>query len=534
MFDLLKKHKKNSMYRKLFEYLIMFAGLLLIYIILAMALFGQFKNVGKDYVKNLDMQLSIMRKEINGYFGKMAISAMDLSKTSTAKLEEVMDSENISFENLKDNQKVLAKVQDSIFEDLKNSMFNADASGAFVLWDTTVNSKVDLKGDFKSGLYMKLDTRSIKESSIIVYRGDVDVARKHKSMPHRKWKLEYDISQIPNYLHLYKEELPLYDSYNITPVFTLPGTDQRVILITLPIIGKDGKFYGICGFEVEQRYFKEKLSQPSKLDRLTTMFVPVANKEGKIDPSLTLSSGTDSGYYYLPKSTLTMRKQGSSLIEFRGKDSTYLGLRREIPLLKNGTRSMLLVMVPEEDYNRDLFTNIINIVTTVLLFLFFSIGGGLIFTKRYITPIMDGLAKIENHDDVFDDGEDPYDEKFGFYEINELIKNLRKKVKSNNYDGVPAYLAKKFKDFIEATENLTPAEMNVLSLLIQGHNIDELPGLLFVSKSTAKHHILQIYKKLNVSSRGELLLYLDMIKGCGMIDNIIGRNGQENRNRQDN
>ncbi len=534
MLGIIKKHEKNSMYRKLFEYLILFAGLLLIYILVAMALFGQFKNVGKDYVKNLDMQLSIMRKEIKGYFGKTAISAMDLSKTSAAKLEEVMDRENISFENLKDNQKALAKVQDSIFEDLKNSMFDADASGAFVLWDTTVNSKVDRKGDFKSGLYIKLDTRSIKESSIIVYRGDVDVAKKHNSMPHRKWKLEYDISQIPNYLHLNKEDAPLYESYNITPVFTLPGTDQRIILITLPIIGKDGNFYGICGFEVEQMYFKEKLSQPSKLDRLTTLFLPVANNDGKIDPSLTLSSGTDSGYYYLPKSTLTIKKQGSNFVEFISKNNTFLGVTREIPLLKNGNRSMLVVMVPKSDFNRDQFENLISLVITVILFLFFSISGGLIFTKRYITPITEGLEMIGNQDNILDPNGGYDVEKFGFYEINELIKNLRKNMKTDNFDGVPGYLANKFEDFIEATENLTPAEMNVLTLLIQGHNMDDLPDLLFVSKSTAKHHILKIYKKLNVSSRGELLLYLDMIKGCGMIDNIICKNGQENRNSQDN
>ena len=82
----------------------------------------------------------------------------------------------------------------------------------------------------------------------------------------------------------------------------------------------------------------------------------------------------------------------------------------------------------------------------------------------------------------------------------------------------------KFKNFIDATASLTPAEMNVLYLLIQGYSVDELPSILFVSKSTAKHHILKIYKKLKVSSRGELLLYLDLIKGCGMIDKIVKKN----------
>lgn len=524
MFDILKKRKKNSMYRKLFKYLIIFALMLLLYVFFAMALFGQYKDVKKNYVKNFDMQLSIMKKEIQGYFDKTAISAMDLSKISGSKLEDMLQKEKINFEDLKDRRELLAQLQDLIFEDLKNSMFNADASGAFIIWNSTVNSKVKRVGDFRNGIYIKLDSRSLKESSVIVYRGDVEVSKRHNSMPHRKWKLEFDISTISKILKMDKKmEAPLLESYNMTPVFTLPGTDQKVILISLPIIGKDGTFYGICGFEVEQMFFKEKLSQPSKLERLTSLFVPKADKNKKIDTDLVLSSGTEDGYYYLPKDSLLIKNRGSDLIEFIGKDNNYIGMKKELSLLKNGERSMLLAMVPQSDYKRDVVENVVNIAITVILFLFFSIGGSLIFTKRYISPITEGLAKIEDHENMLVEADGSLVEEFGFYEINQLIDSLRKKMKTDNFDGIPVYLAKKFKDFIEATESLTPAEMNVLNMLIQGHSVDELPEILFVSKSTAKHHILQIYKKLNVSSRGELLLYLDMIKGCGIIDNIINK-----------
>lgn len=71
----------------------------------------------------------------------------------------------------------------------------------------------------------------------------------------------------------------MYDSYKISPVFTLPGTSEKVMLISLPIIGKDGEVYGVCGFEVEQMFFKDKLSQPTRLDRLTSVFVPRKSKK---------------------------------------------------------------------------------------------------------------------------------------------------------------------------------------------------------------------------------------------------------------
>ena len=522
MFDVFNKYQKNSMHRKLFRYMILFAGLLLAYVILAMILFGQFKNVRRDYTERLDIQASILAKEIDGYFEKSVISGVDLSRQSSECLEEILEREKVSFEDLKNNQKLLAETQDLMFEKLKNSMLNADVSGAFILWNTTVNSKVDKSSNNRSGLYLKLDTRSLKESSVIVYRGDAGVGRRHNSMPHRKRKLEYDISKVPNhYDFMNKWKMPLYQSYKMTKPFILPGTNQKVMLITLPIIGKNDELYGICGFEVEQMFFKEKLSQPTNFDRLTSLFVPLATD--KIDTNLSFSSGSESGYYYMPKDTLLIKNYGPKLKEFVGKDTKYIGVVRELSLLKNGKKSMAIAMVPKIDYYKNLIKNIVNIIISVVLFLFFAIVVSLMFSRRYIRPITDSLEFIENREKILDEDYELQIEKSGFYEINELISIVRKKMKENSIEGLPVYLEKKFKSFIDSTSNLTPAEMNVLSLLIQGYSMDELPEILFVSKSTSKHHVLRIYKKLNVSSRGELLLYLDMIKGCGMIDQIIDK-----------
>lgn len=514
------------MYRKLFSYMIIFAGLLLFFIVLALVLFDQYKNVRKDYVKSLDIQVSMLDKEIKGYFDKSAISAMHLSQDTSDILEEILDEEKISFEDLRDNQKLLNQIQDRIFENLKSSMFYADTSGAFVLFNTTVNSKNKGAKDSRSGLYLKLDSRSLKESSVTVYRGDADVAKKHSAMPHRKWKLEYDLSNLPAYALLAKNvNKSIYDSYRMTKVFTLPGTSEKVMLISLPITSRDGKLYGVCGFEVEEMYFKEKIAQPSKMKRLSSVFLPVA--DSKIDTEKALSSGTQEGYYFLPNDILEIKDHGRDLKEFVGSKSKYIGLLREVSLIANGDKSLIISMVPLDEYNRDIFKNISNIAISVVLFLFFAIVISWNFTRRYISPITDGLSLIENQEKILDEDyrQDILDS--GFYEINKFLENVREKIKDRPIKGLPPYLEYKFKKFIEATSSLTPAELNVLVLLIKGYDVDQLPEILYISKSTAKHHILKIYKKLNVSSRGELLLYLDFIKGCGMVDQIIGNVNEE-------
>lgn len=141
------------MYRKLFAYMIILAGLLLFFIVIAMVLFDQYKNVRKTYIKSLDIQMSMLDKEINSYFDKSAISAMHLSQESRDYLENLLEEEGVSFEDLRDNQKLLAKLQDRIFENLKSSMLYADVSGAFILWNTTVNSHNEGAQNSRSGLY---------------------------------------------------------------------------------------------------------------------------------------------------------------------------------------------------------------------------------------------------------------------------------------------------------------------------------------------------------------------------------------------
>ena len=69
--------------------MIILAGLLLFFIVIAMVLFDQYKNVRKTYIKSLDIQMSMLDKEINSYFDKSAISAMHLSQESRDYLENL-------------------------------------------------------------------------------------------------------------------------------------------------------------------------------------------------------------------------------------------------------------------------------------------------------------------------------------------------------------------------------------------------------------------------------------------------------------
>lgn len=63
---------------------------------------------------------------------------------------------------------------------------------------------------------------------------------------------------------------------------------------------------------------------------------------------------------------------------------------------------------------------------------------------------------------------------------------------------------KKSKQHIEAKEQLTKQEQNVLDLLLGDNTNKDIAEALFVSVSTVKTHVNNVYKKLNVNSRDEL------------------------------
>jgi DNA-binding CsgD family transcriptional regulator len=58
---------------------------------------------------------------------------------------------------------------------------------------------------------------------------------------------------------------------------------------------------------------------------------------------------------------------------------------------------------------------------------------------------------------------------------------------------------------------LTPRELEVCYHMIEGLNNKRISKVLFISESTVKTHISRIYRKLYVSSRGELKTYINKI-----------------------
>ena len=76
-------------------------------------------------------------------------------------------------------------------------------------------------------------------------------------------------------------------------------------------------------------------------------------------------------------------------------------------------------------------------------------------------------------------------------------------------------------DFIASASLLTPAEWNVLQYYVRGHEISEIPSLAYISINTVRKHNKNIYRKLNVNTREELLFYIDLLRRSQRLEELL-------------
>ena len=78
-----------------------------------------------------------------------------------------------------------------------------------------------------------------------------------------------------------------------------------------------------------------------------------------------------------------------------------------------------------------------------------------------------------------------------------------------------------FTSFSQRAANLTATERSILQFYADGREISEVAELAFISIHTVRKHNANIYQKLEVGSRDELMLYLDLFRRSNRLDEIL-------------
>ena len=215
----------------------------------ALFLFASLHNTKKDISRSLQIQFSVFQNDMERYFDQLAVMGVNLSEDMSAEVDKELALRQMSFAQLNDSPEVLNALEEEMIEPLCRRLRQTGCSGAFVLLDATVNTRMEGAEHSRAGLYVQKSGADTPTVPLLLYRGSAEVGKAHSAMPHRKWRMEFQTDQFPDYDRwMTPSSTPLYQAYTLTERFSLPGTSEEVQLFLLPLRGRDGTMYGLCGF----------------------------------------------------------------------------------------------------------------------------------------------------------------------------------------------------------------------------------------------------------------------------------------------
>ena len=120
---------------------------------------------------------------------------------------------------------------------------------------------------------------------------------------------------------------------------------------------------------------------------------------------------------------------------------------------------------------------------------------------------------------------------YGIVQPSGSLVSVQMLTQLNTHQVLPGQLPPNMEDmfhrFAEKVKTLSSAERRILNYYIAGHEIAEIPELVFVSINTVKKHNRNIYQKLDISSRDELMLYIELFRCCGRLNELIDETPDE-------
>ena len=391
-------------------------------------------------------------------------------------------------------------------------------SGVFVVLDATVNTKTEYADTSRMGIYLRLsDLKAVNTSKqhVVFFRGNADIARAEQVQLHNRWNLEFDTSALSGYEQIMQfDGNRLVESCLWTDRLELSDTWEDVQLLYVPVLDSTGKVRGLCGMEMSNLYFR--LSYPmveGSCGNIVTVLAPV-DKKGNIYLDKAMFGDTKETYLS-PSGTMTVKK-GKYYNTYSTAFGNYIG-RHELLGLKscNGMPLAVLTLISEANYEKLTADNRRDWIIGTLLFLILLLVVSVGMSHRFVKPILRSLKALQ--EDTLTD-----ENLSGISEVDALVDFMQKKRNTEKLEngGIPPNIEEMLKAFALRVETLTPSERMVLQYYVDGYTIQEIASLLYISIGTARKHNTNMNRKLGITVREELMLYIELFRKCNQLDKL--------------
>lgn len=518
-----------SMRRRFVLYIISAIALVLSLILLLLNLFGVLNPMNARIMEVLDTQLLSYADHIEHDYDEVAAHALSFSEQIEKAVETFLTENNLSFEDLKNNTDALSSLQCELYDTVYLNMQLAPSSGAFYILDTTVNGYSNPQ--LYNGIYLKyinLYSESTKNKDIALYRGSFSTAKEGNLTFHSGWNNEMRTDFFDSSESEFKEDT----YYILSPTVSVPDTWERARYVYTPIRDSKDHIIGICGFEINDLYFQ--LSKTTS-DNKMTQFVGALLDENQENYSGQFNSNR---YYASNLQSLKPAKWNNATVFDFGTEKC-IGKTQSIKL-GNQTFTVALMMT-ENQYNAQIRQGQMKTAGIILFVVLFAFAYCLFISQKYVYPILKKIEQVkcsEEHgeqinireiDDLFDylaQRDIAYEEqlkslqaakqaaeeeaqrtKIAYEKALEKYEQAQSEILQLTEDQKKKIVLEDYDYFVCNLKTLSPTESRIYELYLEGKTAQQIAEILGIQGNTMKYHNKNIYAKLGVSSRKQLLQF---------------------------
>ena len=538
-----RSRKGTTLHRRLLLFFLLVSISLILTFALLLSLFGITGKDAKAVKSHIDTELSIMTDKINEDFGRLSLGGITIAEDLTERSEDFFDEHEISANELQANPDLIEPLLTEYMNTLIATVNNRYCGGTFVMLDATIT---DSSETAKAGVFIK-KTQPTATNAVGVQlhylRGPAQIARDNGIMLLGQWKMEFDITDQDFFTEVMdaareNPELELSRLYYWSGRVVLKGNSEAGFLLCVPLRTSEGEVFGLCGIEVSDRMFKSLYTpEGGSFENIFTTMSP------RCENGLGASKGLVAGNTYLTGTRweydLSNEESHEGFHHYSGGGQLYGGKTADLHLYPNGSpyedqEWSCSILMPKDILHNAVKGNASYFTYTIIVLLIISVMASAIVSRYYLRPVNLAFDQIKNnayagdgrmevyseisdlfdylsqrdreHDIALQQQQQQMDELKGEHqkaqtEISRLAYSRKSEVDPDSYQA-----------FLANLESLTPTEKLVFDHYLDGKNAKEIMAVLNIKETTLKYHNRNIYDKLGVASRKELLRYAALMR----------------------
>ena len=528
-FKLLLQHfraESLSLRKRFLLYIVSAVATFLALAMVLLNLFGFINSANVQIMRDLDAWLANSADSIEQDCDELAACAISFSHQLESQIQDFLIEQQLQFDDLQDNTRALTDLQQELYDTVYLNMQVAPASGTFYILNTTVNSTSETP--LFNGIYLKyvnLSSENTVNNDFALYRGSYATGKENNLTFHSGWNNENRTDFFEDCESVFSEGV----HYALSTVSEIPDTWENARYIYVPLRDRQDRIIGVCGFEISNLLFR--LSNKTEDPRWGQLIC------GLIDQQQGSYRGQFSSNRYQNNTLQIVSKKNYTQFVFGAEDC--VGATQEIFLGKD--TFTVAVMMPMAQYQKFVRNGQLQNAMIFLILGIVALASCVIMSHRYVSPILKRIEQVKANEISGDPTNiREIEDLFAYlaardeaYEARlEELEKERQAAEANATQTQKDYqtalrqldlvqgeleqlaaaqhreiVLEEYEYFLCNLGTLTATEYKVYELYLAGKNAKQIAEILGISENTLKYHNKNIYSKLGISSRKQMLRF---------------------------